>query len=101
MSLYASSAQTRLGTSRSSKSCTTSAKQIRSSSPEKRQSCKSLEAKAQKVGKGNTRIPEFEIKKWVDRPADCQAVQLKHLSRKPAPQQAPVETAAPADDDEF
>lgn len=37
---------------------------------------------AQKVGKGNTRVPQFEIVGWVDRPADDQ--------------EAPAQAAAPA-----
>jgi hypothetical protein len=57
-------------------------------------------SKAQKIGKGTTRIPEFEIKKWVDRPAELGEVSTEAPVAQPAPQQAPVETA-PASDDEF
>ena len=56
-------------------------------------------AKAQKVGKGNTRIPEFNVVKWVDRPAE-----LDGGESAPAPvvQAAPQPAApAPAQDDEF
>lgn len=52
-------------------------------------------SKAQKIGKGTTRIPEFEIKKWVDRPAE-----LGEVSTEAPVAQEPVETA-PASDDEF
>ena len=58
-------------------------------------------AKAQKVGKGNTRIPEFEIVKWVDRPAELSGGTTEASVVQSAPQPAPVETSAPADDDEF
>lgn len=57
-------------------------------------------SKAQKIGKGTTRIPEFEIKKWVDRPAELGEVSTEAPVAQAAPQQAPVETA-PASDDEF
>ena len=57
-------------------------------------------SKAQKIGKGTTRIPEFEIKKWVDRPAELGEGSTEAPVAQAAPQQAPVETA-PASDDEF
>jgi len=61
-------------------------------------------SKAQKVGKGNTRIPEFEIKKWVDRPAelDSAEVEAPQSSATSAPSQpAPQPAPAPVEDDEF
>lgn len=58
-------------------------------------------SKAQKIGKGTTRIPEFEIKKWVDRPAELDSGQseLPQTSATSA-QPAPVATAT-VEDDEF
>lgn len=55
-------------------------------------------SKAQKIGKGTTRIPEFEIKKWVDRPAELSSKESAPVQETIAP--APVATA-PAADDEF
>lgn len=54
-----------------------------------------------RVGKGNTRVPQFEIVKWVARPDVFGAA-----VNKPAPAAAPKPAAkpapaAPADDDEF
>ena len=58
-------------------------------------------AKAQKVGKGNTRIPEFQVVKWVDRPAELGGGEAPVVQS--APQPAPVAQPAPepAMDDEF
>lgn len=55
-------------------------------------------SKAQKVGKGNTRIPEFEIKKWVDRPSELNDGEVVVQS---APQPEPQPAPAPVEDDEF
>jgi len=53
-----------------------------------------------KVGKGNTQIPQFEVKKWVDRPAELSGGTTEApVASAPAP--APAPTPAPADDDEF
>jgi len=58
--------------------------------------------KAQKVGKGNTRIPEFEIKKWVDRPDDLADGSVEVVLSAPQPKPEPAPAPAPAaDDDEF
>lgn len=60
-------------------------------------------AKAQKVGKGNTRIPEFEIRKWVDRPSDLdggEPAPVVQAAPQPKPEPAPAPAPA-ADDDEF
>lgn len=59
-------------------------------------------SKPVKVGKGNTRIPQFTIVKWIDRPgafdgeADAAPAPAPKAAAKPAP--AP---AAAASDDEF
>jgi len=56
-----------------------------------------------KVGKGNTQIPQFEVKKWVDRPAELSGGTTEAVVMQSAPQPAPqpAPTPAPADDDEF
>lgn len=56
-----------------------------------------------KVGKGNTQIPQFEVKKWVDRPAELSGGTTEAVVVQSAPQPAPqpAPTPAPADDDEF
>lgn len=56
---------------------------------------------AQKVGKGNTRIPTFEIVKWVDRPAELNDSEVEVMQSTPQPKQAPVIDTPPAMDDEF
>lgn len=56
-------------------------------------------AKAQKVGKGNTRIPEFNVVKWVDRPSDLDGGESAPVVQA-APQPAQA-APAPAQDDEF
>ena len=55
-----------------------------------------------KVGKGNTRVPQFEIVKWIPRPdVFGAAVNAPAPAAKPAPA-APAKAAAPvAADDEF
>jgi hypothetical protein len=59
-------------------------------------------SKAQKIGKGTTRIPEFEIKKWVDRPAELSSPQAELPQTSATSASAPVAPApAPAEDDEF
>jgi hypothetical protein len=57
-------------------------------------------SKAMKVGKGTTRIPQFQILKWVDRPAalDGDAAPTPAAA---APAAAPKAAAAPSSDDEF
>jgi hypothetical protein len=62
-------------------------------------------SKAIKVGKGTTRIPQFQILKWVPRPAALDASGADHApapapAAKPAAKPAPA-PAAPADDSEF
>jgi len=58
-------------------------------------------SRVQKVGKGNPRVPEFEVKKWVDRPAELSGGTTEAVVVQSAPQPAPAPTPAPADDDEF
>jgi hypothetical protein len=53
-----------------------------------------------KVGKGNTRVPQFEIVKWIPRPDVFGA----SINEKPAPKPAPAPKAAPkamSEDTEF
>lgn len=63
-------------------------------------------AKAQKIGKGNTRIPEFEIVKWVDRPSELDGgqsvAQNDVVQSAPQPKAEPAKAPEPAPmDDEF
>lgn len=70
-------------------------------------------ARAEKIGKGNTRIPTFEVVKYAPRPAELPADGLVNGSAPaasaapkaapPAPpaKAPPVQQAAPADADEF
>lgn len=59
-------------------------------------------AKPTKIGKGNTRIPEFEIVKWVDRPSELTAT---HETVTPSvtatPKAAPAPEPVAQSDDEF
>jgi len=61
---------------------------------------------AEKVGKGNTRVPNFKLVSWVARPAGMNAEDgLEHWA-EPEPAPAPVRKAKPApapvmDDEEF
>jgi len=55
-------------------------------------------AKATKIGKGTTRIPEFTVTKWDDRPAELGDAQNHSPS---APQQPAAAAPAPAEVDEF
>lgn len=57
-------------------------------------------SKAQKVGKGKTAIPQFEIVKWVDRPSELDGGESVVVQSAPQPEPAPV-ASAPAMDDEF
>lgn len=62
-------------------------------------------SKALKVGKGNTRVPQFQIVKWVPRPAafnegDAPAPAPVAAPKAAAPKAAPAATAA-ASDSEF
>lgn len=51
--------------------------------------CSYTGSRAEKVGKGNTRVPQFEILGWIDRPSD-------DADEAPAPAPAPVaQRAAP------
>jgi hypothetical protein len=59
---------------------------------------------AEKVGKGNTRVPNFKLAGWVARPAGMSADGGDEFEPEPAP--APVRKAKPApapvmDDEEF
>jgi hypothetical protein len=59
---------------------------------------------AEKVGKGNTRVPNFKLAGWVARPAGMNADGDEFVEPEPAP--APVRKAKPApapvmDDEEF
>ena len=53
-------------------------------------------AKATKIGKGTTRIPEFTIKKWIDRPAELAS--QNHSPSAPQPAEAPAPAAAEVDE---
>jgi hypothetical protein len=62
-------------------------------------------SKAEKIGKGTTRIPNFVLTGWVARPAGLDAV-ADEFEAEPVPVQQPVRKAAPKpapvmDDDEI
>jgi hypothetical protein len=61
-------------------------------------------SKAEKIGKGTTRIPKFDLVSWVDRPAGLDAVAEEYAS-EPEPIQQPVRKQAPktavVEDDEI
>jgi hypothetical protein len=61
---------------------------------------------AEKVGKGNTRVPNFKLVSWVARPAGMDADGGGEFDSPPEPAPAPVRKAKPApapvmDDEEF
>ena len=61
---------------------------------------------AEKVGKGNTRVPNFKLVSWVARPAGMNAEDGLEQWAEPEPAPAPVRKAKPApapvmDDEEF
>ena len=61
---------------------------------------------AEKVGKGNTRVPNFKLVSWVARPAGMNAEDGLESFAEPEPAPAPVRKAKPApapvmDDEEF
>lgn len=59
-------------------------------------------SKPLKVGKGNTRVPQFEIAKWIPRPAVFGAAFNSKPPAKAAPAPAPKAAASAAQgDDEF
>ena len=69
-------------------------------------------SRAEKVGKGTTRVPQFTVTGWVARPAGLDADPhegdfIKSVAQTPAPAPAPAAKAAPAkpavnlDDDEM
>lgn len=59
-------------------------------------------AKPLKVGKGNTRVPQFNIVKWVPRPAAFDGGAAAPAAAAPAPKAKPAPAPAPATaDDEF
>jgi hypothetical protein len=59
-------------------------------------------SKPVKVGKGNTRVPEFEIAKWVPRPDELAASgEGVTQSAAPAQAQAKPEPTPVVEDDEF
>jgi hypothetical protein len=53
-------------------------------------------AKATRIGRGTTRIPEFVIKKWIDRPAELAS--QNHSPSAPQPAEAPAPAAAEVDE---
>lgn len=58
-------------------------------------------SKAIKVGKGNTRVPQFTIVKWIDRPGVFEDGEEPAAAPAPAARPAPAaaQSAAPADDE--
>jgi hypothetical protein len=58
-------------------------------------------SKATKVGKGTTRVPQFTIVKWVDRPAAFGGEAPAATAPAPAPKAAPAPAPAVATSDEF
>ena len=67
-----------------------------------------LHSKAEKIGKGTTRIPKFQLTGWVARPAGLDAV-AEEFEAEPAPppvvvqpvRKAPVKAAVVEEDDEM
>jgi hypothetical protein len=57
-------------------------------------------AKAERIGKGNTRIPLFNIEKYAPRPAEL-AVEGAPAQAQSAPPKAAAAASAPAESDEF
>jgi hypothetical protein len=53
-------------------------------------------SKLEKIGKGTTRIPAFNIISWIDRPAGMDAEGADHSAPFAAPAAAPVAPPAPA-----
>lgn len=55
-------------------------------------------SKMEKIGKGTTRIPQFSIVQWMDRPAgmDAGGEAEEYSAPAPAPAAAPARAAAPA-----
>lgn len=59
-------------------------------------------SRVQKVGKGNPRVPEFEVKKWVPRPSELGEAEVQSPPTSATSAPAPVAQApAPVEDDEF
>ena len=52
-----------------------------------------------KVGKGNTRVPQFTILKWIDRPGVFDGHDEPASAPAPAPKAAPAPAAAAAADE--
>lgn len=64
-------------------------------------------SRMEKIGKGTTRIPQFSIVQWIDRPAGMDAPSEAEeyeapaaAASSPAPARAPARAAAPAQDEE-
>jgi hypothetical protein len=53
-------------------------------------------SRMEKIGKGTTRIPQFVITSWIDRPAGMGAPSEAEEYEAPAPAPAPAPAAAPA-----
>lgn len=60
-------------------------------------------SRAEKIGRGTTRIPTYEIVKWTERPADLQSTAAPSAAPPPAPAQSapPKRAAVAAEADEF
>lgn len=52
-------------------------------------------SKLEKIGKGTTRIPAFNIISWIERPAGMDAEAIQEAALAPAPKAAPVAPPAP------
>ena len=53
-------------------------------------------SKLEKIGKGTTRIPSFNIVSWIERPAGMDADEVEQSAPAPAPKATPVVAPAPA-----
>ena len=53
-------------------------------------------SKLEKIGKGTTRIPSFNIVSWIERPAGMDADEVEQPAPAPAPKAVPVVAPAPA-----
>ncbi len=54
-------------------------------------------AKAVAIGKGTTRVPEFELKGWKDKPEEAQPAPVQEVTPEPTPEPSPVSS----DDDDW